>query len=53
MMQVCGSGPMITKREVSCDVDLDPGDYVIVPSTFDPGNNPTVLSKTAIFPGYR
>ena len=34
---ICGSGPMISKREVSCDVDLDAGEYIVVPSTFDPG----------------
>lgn len=30
-------GPMLNKREVSCDIDLEPGEYLIVPATFDPG----------------
>jgi len=34
--QICKSGQFTQKREVLCEWNLQPGHYIIVPSTFDP-----------------
>lgn len=38
-MEKAGSSIFINAREVFTKLELDPGRYVVVPSTFDPNND--------------